>query len=329
MIDVELVLNNNTNKVLFSLIGYGVHARRLELLFKNIENIELFKIYHPNNKNSQNITYTNIISELYLSDAILILSPPETHFEYLKILSTSYNGYIFCEKPPVLNTHHLNLLNKFKNKRKIFFNFNLRFSKLTELINKYFGKDCLFGEPTNIYVSVTHGLAFKKNYTSSWRAINDTDNILIKNVGIHYIDLFSYIFGDIKKIYIINNLKSGNGKNPDCSTLLVNINNKFSLSLYLSYSNPYSEKIIVYGTNGILEINENNYKLSYPREIFDGEGFFASPPEYFYVYDSEYEYAESLYNSLFYFFDIVKEKKYFPKELFNLSIKSNKIMLKI
>ena len=108
---------------------------------------------------------------MYDCDCILILSPDDTHFEYISKLSQNYNGYIFCEKPIVTKLNELNELENISEdkKKKIFFNFNFRFSKISEILEKE-STDKKIGEISHVTIISTHGLAFKKEYLDSWRS---------------------------------------------------------------------------------------------------------------------------------------------------------------
>ena len=108
-----------------SIIGYKNHAKRLESILNDMGIIPYMWNHHTDN-------FTNLIG----SDAILISSPNDTHVEYIKkILKMSPQTYIFCEKPPVINSRQIKFL-KLKDIGKIFYNFNMRFSKDFNFIQK-------------------------------------------------------------------------------------------------------------------------------------------------------------------------------------------------
>ena len=120
MIGVQLVVK-------LGVIGYKNHAKRLLNILDHKRDCHVEFIYHPTKK-FKDVRCTNNLEDLLLCDGILISSPNDTHFSYLKKLE-KFNGYIFCEKPPVVLRSELNSLRKFKigKKRKICFNFNFRF----------------------------------------------------------------------------------------------------------------------------------------------------------------------------------------------------------
>ena len=87
---------------------------------------------------------------------------------------------------------------KINKKRKIFFNFNYRFSELDKLLQKYSNSKQL-GQIVKIEIVASQGLAFKKEYIGSWRS-NGTKNkhTLLDTVSIHYLDLIIKNFGTAK-----------------------------------------------------------------------------------------------------------------------------------
>ena len=85
-------------EVKLGIIGYKNHAERLRNILDKKRNCCLKFIYHPTKK-IKDVRGTNKISDLLSCDGILIASPNNTHFSYLKKLE-KFNGYIFCEKPP-------------------------------------------------------------------------------------------------------------------------------------------------------------------------------------------------------------------------------------
>jgi Predicted dehydrogenases and related proteins len=107
-------------------IGDGVHSKRIQkILIKKKLN---FYIYKPNKPYYFNKEKFSILKKC---NVIFLISPNNTHYNYLKKL---YRGrYIFCEKPPVNNKKDLTKLKKIYSK-KIYFNYNFRFSKISKLI---------------------------------------------------------------------------------------------------------------------------------------------------------------------------------------------------
>ena len=84
----------------FGIIGYRNHAGKLISFLEKNSECKINCIYHPTK--SLDDRFTNNFSDLYDCDAVIIASPNKTHYQYVEKLTKNFNGYIFCEKPPVI-----------------------------------------------------------------------------------------------------------------------------------------------------------------------------------------------------------------------------------
>ena len=316
--------------VKIGIIGYRNHASRLIDIINEIDDCFINLIFHPN-RLSEDKNFTNNFSDLFSCDAIFISSPNETHFEYLKKLFSEYDGYIFCEKPPVISTQQLNFLKNTstKIKNKLFFNFNYRFSKINDCLVKT-KESKNIGEINHINIIATQGLAFKDEYLNSWRSDGKKNlHNILETLSIHYLDLLNLHFGEITDLKYYPKLISNNGTSYDTNYIVIKYGN-ITASIFNSYASPYINQISILGTNGFLTIFENKQKIFSPRNTFNSEGFFIIPPllenE---IFNFENEYNSSLINSVNYFLNHVKNKTIIPLEQFNTSINSNKLILEI
>ena len=318
-------------KAEIGIIGYKNHAYRLISILENFSNCNLKFIYHPT-KNLTDKRFTNDFSKLLTCDAIFISSPNPTHFEYLKKLISSYNGYIFCEKPPVTTIKQINFLKKLskKNKSRIYFNFNYRFSNLSKLLRKNLNSKQL-GKIVQINFISTHGLAFKDQYKKSWRADGKTNmHNILETVSIHYIDLFNSLFGKIKSSKYIPSLVSKNGTSFDTSNLFLSYSNGINLSILNSYATPYLENLLILGTNGYIQINNDELKIFSPRDTFTKDGFFTIPPIYkMQPFSLFSDYENSLKESVKSFINKINKHENFDIKDFDTSLLSNEIILKL
>ena len=323
VIDVQLVLD-------IGVIGYRNHAGKLISILKNNPDCKIKYIYHPTK--SENDQFTNNFEKLRDCDAVIIASPNSTHYNFIEKLAENFNGYIFCEKPPVTNNEELKKLEKLTDewKQKIFFNFMFRFSELSNLIkNKIDTKQ--LGDIIHIDIYGSKGLAFKKEYKNSWRANGKTNlhNILDANT-IHYIDLIGMYLGKIKNSTYFPSLVSNNGTSFDTSYVVIKYENDITLSIFNSYATPLINELSIIGTNGYLTIKDNNLIIKSPRDTFDKDGFFTDPPIYdesnFSIQD---DVENSLKKSLDYFLTCVKKGEKFDIGLFKNSIETNRLILKL
>jgi len=302
------------------IIGNGNHSKRIQKILQK-KKIN-FIIYKP--KKPKYFSY-NEYQKLKNCDIIFIVSPNNSHLYYLEELNK--NRYIFCEKPPVTSLNELKKLKKL-NHKKIYFNFNYRFSKISELLknsHKYKLGNLLYAN-----ITITHGLALKKEYINSWRSDkNKCKKGVYEIISIHYIDLINFYYNIIKinKPKLINH--SHLGTSFDTSHVELNLQNKSIVNIFSSYYSPYALKLFFLFKNGIIEKEDNKITIKGPAINLDSKGFFKSPKIIKQIKtDDKKDYEESLKKSVTYFLNCAKKRKNFRKKLFSKSLESNEILLK-
>lgn len=270
-------------------IGFGNHAARLKIcLDETIECSEIV-VYHPTKRD---VNITNDFNDICACDFVFITSPNETHFFYLKKLIKRSSAYIFCEKPPCVSVNDLYYLSRLNSevKRKIFFNFNYRYSNLCQLI-KSSVSDGKIGVPANVVGVLSHGLAFKESYSSSWRGKYPSNRSVVLDTSlIHLIDLCSYALGESFNIKCVSGKSFNHGL--DSFFLGLETENKVNISLFGSYAAPYCFSLQILGTDGLIEANDTSLVLKTPRDTFNEDGFFITPPEHYrneYSFDADYQ----------------------------------------
>ena len=323
VIDVLLVLN-------LGIIGYRNHAGKLISFLEKNSECKINYIYHPTK--SLDDRFTNDFSNLYDCDAVIIASPNKTHYQYIEKLTKNFNGYIFCEKPPVTNNEELIKLEKLTNKwkQKIFFNFMFRYSELSGIIKSRINSREL-GDIIHIDICGSKGLAFKKEYKNSWRADGKTNlhNILDAST-IHYVDLIGLYLGKIKKSTYFPSLVSNHGTSFDSSYVVIKYENGVTFSIFNSYATPLINELSIIGTNGHITIKDNNLIVKSPRDTFDKNGLFTDPPVCFKSnFSIPNDIENSLKKSLDYFISHVKKDDKFDLGLFENSLQTNRLILKL
>lgn len=311
------------------IIGYRNHAQRLISLVEKNSECKLKYIFHPS-KNVQDERGTTDFSSLLTCDVIIIASPNKTHYDYLKKLE-SFQGFIFCEKPPVVTTDELNKLKKFPEsvKKKIFFNFNYRFSELNNLFDTYINSKDI-GEIVFIEIIASQGLAFKQEYANSWRAdgIHNKFNLL-DTLTIHYLDLIIQHFGISENQFYFPKQISKNGTSFDMGQLLLEFE-KFNVSIINSYVTPFIGELSIIGTNGYVSIRNGILEIRTPRDTFDKNNFFIIPPTHLTKnFDMQNDYNSSLKNSFDFFISKVLEKKGFDPALYETSLTTTQLILEL
>ena len=303
-----------------TIIGYKNHSIRLHKILESMGVDSYMWNHHKDN-----------FSKVIGSDCVLISSPSNTHVEYIKrILRESPKSYIFCEKPPTTDVKDLEYLKNLGNmgdlfvKQKIFFNYNYRFSDMSEIIGKY-----NLGKPIHFNFVSSHGLALKDSYKDNWR-FSSTNNLMgvYGTVAVHYIDLCLWLLGEHESINI-NKHNYSNSKTADSITINMKFKNGCTTNIFVSYVTPFINKADLIFDNGILELDNGKIKLYEPRESFDENGYFTKPYGRCVVDNNSSKdyYDVSLKKSLSFFINNVKERNKFNVDDFNMSIKSNEILL--
>tara|TARA_Y100000816_G_scaffold122065_1_gene85778 strand:- start:14376 stop:15332 length:957 start_codon:yes stop_codon:yes gene_type:complete len=315
-----------TKKKLLSIatIGNKGHAKKIISMINSSRVGRVNLCYKPNSKKNYKKEIDKL-SELLNHDAVFILSPNDTHYFYLKYLMKNFKGYIYCEKPPVVNKTHLKFIKKYKN--KVYYNFNLRFSYYKKIISKIMEKEKIL----KINFVDCHGLAYKKNYKTSWRSNKKRHPYgVIETVMIHYIDLCIYLFGSIIKSNYENKISSKIGNAIDTANSNILFKSGIIVDIFNSYAAPALEKIEIVTNNSLYFIEKNKCYCYSPRDSFDSNGRFKKPKISEIISFGKKElWTQSQEKSVLFFLDLVKNKKNVPKKIYDTSIATNKELLKI
>jgi len=316
-----------THKIGF--IGYRNHAKKLLDIVERTDNVEVSNIYHPT-KNIDDSRITNNLKDLYECDGIVIASPNNTHFEYLKEVIENSNCLIYCEKPPVTSSEGIEYLEKLtsEQKKRILFGFNLRFSEFNDFL-KVYSKSEKLGKIIQINIITSQGLAFKEKYLRDWRADgkNNLHNI-IENSSIHWIDLMIFNFGKTTNASYLPRLISNNGTSFDTNSVNLQFENGMVASIFTSYATPLVENIVIVGTNGFAIIKDGKIEISYPRDTFDENGLFTNPKNKEEIdFSFQTNGKNSLKKSVDYFLECLKESKSFEITYFDTCIYTNRLIL--
>jgi predicted dehydrogenase len=301
------------------IIGNGFHSKRIQNILKK-KKINFF-LYKPDKPKYYN---TKDFDKLKKCKIIFIISPNNTHFSYIKKLHKK--RYIFCEKPPVSSISELKKLEKIKS-NKIYFNYNFRFLKISEILENQ--KKFNLGKLINANLVSSHGLALKKEYKNSWRSnIKKCKKGVYEIVSIHWIDLINYHFA-IKKISLPKLLNfSRIGSSFDTSSVEIILQNDSIVNIFSTYNSAYAKRLFFLFQNGIIEQIDNILTIKGPAINLDKKGFFKKPKliKSFNIPEVK-DYNLSLDKSVSFFIKIAKSKKNFNKNLFNLSLNSNKLVV--
>ena len=87
---------------------------------------------------------------------------------------------------------------------------------------------------------------------------------------------------------------------------------------------------MVVGTNGYFACRDDKLIIRSPRNTFNSEGLFISPPiKNKKKFSMQEDYNNSLRNSIDYFLHFVRKKDKIPINLFQTSISTNRIIINL
>ena len=295
------------------LIGNGYHSKRIQEILKR-KNINFF-LYKPSRPNYYNIEDFEKIKKC---DVIFIITPNKTHLDYIKKLYSK--RYIFCEKPPVNSIKDLKNLKKI-NSKKIYFNYNFRFSKISQILEKR--DQYKVGKLIYANLITSHGLALKEEYKNNWRSnLKKSPKGVYEVISIHWIDLINFHFNIniIKKPKLLNH--SGIGNSFDTSLVEIITSDSSLVNVFSTYNSAYSKRLFFLFENGIIEQYDNIVSVRGPAINLDKRGFFKKPKLIeSYKVDENNDYNISLEKSVTFFLSKVKKKEFFNKKLFDCALK--------
>ncbi|MDP0589327.1 MAG: Gfo/Idh/MocA family oxidoreductase [Candidatus Endonucleobacter bathymodioli] len=133
-------------------------------------------------------------------DYISITSPNHLHDSHVRF-ALRQDADAICEKPLVLNPHNLDMLKiiESETRGKVFNILQLRLHPSIIALKERV--ECeLTNNPDKIFdVELTYLTSRGKWYFISWKGDNDKSGGIATNIGIHFFDMLSWIFGDVKE----------------------------------------------------------------------------------------------------------------------------------
>lgn len=131
---------------------------------------------------------------------IAITTPNYLHDSHIRFALRSGANAI-CEKPLVLNTHNIDQLKIIEEEsgKKVFNILQLRLHESIVALKNKISKE-LLQNPDRIYdVDLTYLTSRGKWYFISWKGDEDKSGGVATNIGVHFFDMLSWIFGPIEE----------------------------------------------------------------------------------------------------------------------------------
>ena len=163
---------------------------------------------------------------------IAITTPNYLHDSHIRFALRSGANAI-CEKPLVLNPHNIDQLKIIEEEsgKKVFNILQLRLHESIVALKNKISKE-LLQNPDRIYdVDLTYLTSRGKWYFISWKGDEDKSGGVATNIGVHFFDMLSWIFGPIEENIV-------HLKQPDANAgymRLKNANVRWFLSVNYDY----------------------------------------------------------------------------------------------
>jgi predicted dehydrogenase len=296
------------------IIGIKGHAKKMTEIVES-DSVEIIH-YHPEDRHDEvqklfgtAAIFTSVIDDLSACDEILILSPNATHFKYLQKLlnQTGFTGKVWLEKPPVASSDEAMQLLSFPDsfKSRVYINFNYRYSRTANLLLELTSK---YGKPLSLYISHSHGLAFKNEFKKSWRM--NARAAILETVGIHYIDLVDYCLTQIQSIKTV--ISSNSNLGNDTTHSILNLVGGGIGFLFCSYAAPCERFLQITFSEAIARFDLEGLSVWYPRDTFSSGGTYLPPPLELHVkYEIEFDIKRSVQAA---YIDFSKSKSFDPHD---------------
>lgn len=197
-------------------------------------------------------------------DALIVCVNPKLHYE-ISQEALKRGMPVFVEKPPALSSKEANEMLELSNKADKFLmvGFNKRFAPVYKEAKRIIDSDA-FGKLNSIFISSNVG------------ATKDKESLLFE-VGIHYIDLFRYLSGEIRNFHVDKKI------DKDKATFIISCTFENQAIGALQLSNAYSwskpgEHIEIVGEESLLILN-NAHKIIYHKATIVPPGEIPQEPE--------------------------------------------------
>ncbi|MCC2625555.1 MAG: hypothetical protein K0R14_1428 [Burkholderiales bacterium] len=186
-----------------AILGCGaIFSRHLAAIQNNLEHFKLVGLYDPINElqtkytKELNVKAYNSEDEVYFDpevNCVVILTPSNLHYKQA-MTAMSNKKHVIVEKPATFFAHELKDLNSFAKKQKvaIFSILQVRLNPAVMIVKKAL-ESGLLGEVRS--VSLVQRWQRPLGYFSGWRGTQETGGGILREFGIHYLDILQFLVG--------------------------------------------------------------------------------------------------------------------------------------
>lgn len=198
---------------------------------------------------------------------VVVCTPNYLHYPHIK-KSLMNGANVICEKPTVMSIRQLKNINKLekKYKRKCYSIFQLRYNSNIIRLKSKIIKLKKFSNILLNYITYRG-----KWYEVSWKSNLKYSGGLIMNIGVHFVDILTFLFGKLNKI----NLDIKNKKTLKGTMYFYKAKIRFLLSIekkFLKNTNKPIRKILFNSSNIDLTSRFTDLHTKCYKEILLGRG---------------------------------------------------------
>lgn len=191
-------------------------------------------------------------------DYVSIATPNYLHDSHIRFALRN-NAYAICEKPLVLNPHNIDQLKIIEEEsgKKVYNILQLRLHDSIIALKEKIAKE-LEKDPNKIYdIDLTYLTSRGKWYFVSWKGDESKSGGVATNIGVHFFDMLSWIFGSVEENIV-------HIKNEDVNAgfmKLKNANVRWFLSVNYNYI-PEDVKLSGKTTFRSITVNGEEFEFS-------------------------------------------------------------------
>jgi UDP-N-acetyl-2-amino-2-deoxyglucuronate dehydrogenase len=134
------------------------------------------------------------------TDYVSIASPNYLHDSHIRF-ALRHNAHAICEKPLVLNPHNIDALNAVEQEtgKQVYNILQLRLHPSIIALKESVAA-AVKNDPNKIFdVDLTYLTSRGNWYFTSWKGEDPKSGGIATNIGVHFYDMLSWVFGDIKQ----------------------------------------------------------------------------------------------------------------------------------
>lgn len=194
-------------------VGTGYFSQFQYEAWNRLENVEIVAVASRDLKKAQEVCNRFNISKAYdcfetmlineAPDFVDIITPPETHTNFCE-LAIKHGVHIICQKPlaPTLKESS-ELVRAIKNSNvRMMVHENFRFQPWHREIKKLLEKNIIGDKLHSINLRMRMGDGWQEDaYMNRQPYFREMPKLLIYETGVHFIDVFRFLIGDISEVY--------------------------------------------------------------------------------------------------------------------------------